>query len=71
MSLKTTIIAAASISGLLGAVAASATETITYTYDARGRLIQVNHSGSVNNGVQTTYAQDKVDNRTNVTTTGK
>lgn len=59
--------------GLLLAITASsafATETITYTYDARGRLIQVNHSGSVNNGVQTTYTQDKVDNRTNVTTTG-
>lgn len=52
------------------ASSAFATETVTYTYDARGRLIQVVHSGSVNNGVQTTYTQDKVDNRTNVTTTG-
>lgn len=37
---------------------------------ALGRLVQVNHSGSVNNSVQTSYTQDKVDNRTNVTTTG-
>lgn len=70
MTLKAIIIGSACVTTLFGAVAASATETITYTYDARGRLIQVNHSGSVNNGVQTSYTQDKVDNRTNVTTTG-
>jgi Tfp pilus assembly protein PilV len=53
-------------------VAAYAAETITYTYDARGRLKQVAHSGTppVNNGVNTTYTYDKADNRTNKTTTG-
>jgi len=50
--------------------AASASETITYSYDARGRLIQVSHSGSVNNGASTTYSHDKAHNRTNKTTTG-
>jgi hypothetical protein len=54
---------------LLGA-AAYATETITYTYDARGRLIQVAHSGTFNNGVVTNYTQDRANNRTNKTTTG-
>jgi Tfp pilus assembly protein PilV len=54
---------------LLGA-AAYAAETITYTYDARGRLKQVAHSGSVNNNVVTNYVYDKADNRTNKTTTG-
>jgi hypothetical protein len=54
---------------LLGA-AAYAAETITYTYDARGRLKQVAHTGTVNNGVTTTYTLDKADNRTNKTTTG-
>ena len=49
---------------------ASAAETITYSYDARGRLIQVVHSGTVNNGVATSYTIDKADNRTNKTTTG-
>ena len=49
---------------------AHATETVTYTYDARGRLVAVVHSGTVNNGVTTTYTNDKADNRTNVTTTG-
>jgi YD repeat-containing protein len=55
--------------GGLIAAAAHATETITYTYDARGRLVQVQHSGTVNNGVTTTYTHDKAHNRTNVTTT--
>ena len=54
---------------VLGA-AAHAAETITYTYDARGRLRQVARSGTVNNGVTTTYTTDKADNRTNKTTTG-
>ena len=54
---------------VLGA-AAYAAETITYTYDARGRLKQVVHSGTVNNGVSTTYTHDKADNRTNKTTIG-
>lgn len=54
---------------VLGA-AAYAAETITYTYDARGRLKQVVHSGTVNNGVSTTYTHDKADNRTNKTITG-
>jgi hypothetical protein len=53
----------------LGA-AAHAAETITYKYDARGRLKQVVRSGTVNNGVSTTYTNDKADNRTNKTTTG-
>ena len=52
------------------AVAAQATETITYTYDARGRLVAVNRSGTVNNLVNTTYNIDKADNRLNKTTTG-
>ncbi|WP_231462791.1 hypothetical protein [Sphingomonas sp. URHD0057] len=50
--------------------AAVAAEAITYTYDARGRLVQVARSGTVNNGVTTTYTIDKADNRTNKTTTG-
>ncbi|MDQ4086901.1 MAG: hypothetical protein M3177_02635 [Pseudomonadota bacterium] len=52
------------------ATAALAAETITYSYDARGRLTKVVRSGSVNNGVTTTYTYDKADNRTNKTTSG-
>jgi YD repeat-containing protein len=56
--------------GGLIAVAAYATETIIYKYDSRGRLIQVSHSGTVNNNVVTNYSYDKADNRNQVTTTG-
>lgn len=49
---------------------ASAAETVTYQYDARGRLIEVARTGTVNNGVTTTYTLDKVDNRTAKFTTG-
>lgn len=56
--------------GSLAASAALATETITYSYDARGRVKTVVRSGTVNNGQSTTYNHDKADNRTNVTTTG-
>lgn len=48
----------------------SASETITYSYDAQGRLVAVAHSGTVNNGAQASYAFDNADNRTNVTVTG-
>lgn len=52
------------------ASAASATEAIDYSYDARGRLTAVTHGGSVNSGIVTTYQFDAADNRTSVTTTG-
>jgi hypothetical protein len=57
--------------GVFGlAAAAYASETIKYSYDARGRLIEVNRTGTVNNNVVTNYTIDKADNRTNKTTTG-
>lgn len=56
--------------GIAVAAAAFATETITYKYDARGRLVRVEHSGTVNNNVNTAYTYDKADNRTNTTATG-
>ena len=46
-----------------------ATETVTYTYDANGRVIKVVHTGTVNNNIQTCYKLDKADNRENVKTT--
>ncbi len=45
-------------------------EAINYTYDARGRLIEVEHSGSVNNNLKGTYTYDKADNRLNLNVTG-
>lgn len=47
-----------------------AAETIAYTYDAKGRLVKVARSGSVNNEVTTEYAHDKADNRKKVKTSG-
>ena len=49
---------------------AMAAETITYGYDARGRLVQVNRSGTVNNNIATNYSYDKADNRLGKTTSG-
>jgi hypothetical protein len=51
-------------------VAAYASEAITYEYDAHGRLVQVSHTGSVNNNVVTNYLYDKADNRAFKNTTG-
>lgn len=50
--------------------AARAAETISYNYDARGRLVKVTHSGTVNDGVVTRYAIDKADNRLSMTVSG-
>jgi len=61
---------AAAAALLVVAAAAYAAETTTYTYDSRGRLVKVEHAGSVNDGVITQYGLDKADNRTNVTVTG-
>jgi hypothetical protein len=49
---------------------ALAAETIVYSYDAKGRLVKVERSGTVNNNVTANYSHDKADNRTNVTVTG-
>jgi YD repeat-containing protein len=54
------------LAALLGAAPALATETINYTYDARGRLVKVVHTGTVNNNNQACYKYDKADNRNNV-----
>ena len=64
--LKTALAAAA----LAASAAAYAGETITYSYDATGRRVKVERSGTVNNGVKAEYTHDKADNRVNVTVTG-
>ena len=48
------------------AATAMASETINYTYDARGRLVKVARTGTVNNNVTANYTYEKADNRTNV-----
>lgn len=64
--MRKNVIITSGASLLVIAAAAWASETVTYTYDARGRLVKVERSGSINNGVQTDYKYDKGDNRTNV-----
>ena len=59
------MVVAALASGLAGA-----SETVNYTYDAKGRLVRVAHSGTVNNNAVVNYSFDKADNRVNVNVTG-
>ncbi|MFA6112564.1 MAG: hypothetical protein WC729_01185 [Sphingomonas sp.] len=49
---------------------ASGSETINYSYDAKGRLVRVQHSGTVNNNVVANYTFDAADNRKNLKVTG-
>ncbi|MES2444198.1 MAG: hypothetical protein V4574_15330 [Pseudomonadota bacterium] len=61
--------------GALGLATAAASnsfgnETINYNYDARGRLTNVSHAGSINNNLQANYTYDKADNRETVNVTG-
>ena len=63
---------AAALAGaaVLAIAPASAQETVSYTYDALGRLVAVNHgSTGPNAGVSSSYTYDDADNRTNVTVT--
>jgi len=60
---------AGALLGVLLGKATGAAETITYTYDAKGRLIKVVHTGTVNNNVQVNYNHDKANNRTSVVRT--
>ena len=55
---------------LLGSGAAWASETVTYSYDAKGRLVQVVHTGGPANGTQQTYTHDAADNRQRLVVTG-
>ena len=68
---KQRIIELAVIGALIAAAGiASASETISYTYDAKGRVVKVQHSGSVNNNIVANYSYDRADNRTNLNVSG-
>lgn len=58
-------------SGFITTYSATGSESVTYTYNDRGRLVRVNRSGTINDGIQAAYTYDKADNRTNVTVTGQ
>ena len=61
-----TVLFLAGLGGIALAAAAYASETIAYKYDARGRLVRVERTGTVNNNVTANYSYDKADNRTDV-----
>jgi hypothetical protein len=48
---------------------AQAAETITYTYDAKRRLVKVMRMGTVNNNVTYEYTHDTANNRKKVKVT--
>lgn len=45
-------------------------ETITYVYDAKGRLIEARRTGTVNNNVKSNYYYDRAHNRSRILVTG-
>lgn len=49
---------------------ARANETVKYTYDAKGRIVSIQHTGTINNNVVANYTYDTADNRTRVTLSG-
>lgn len=55
---------------LFGIGAVQAAETQKYRYDSKGRLLKVERTGAINNGVTTEYTHDKAQNRTRLRTTG-
>lgn len=51
------------------AVSANAAEVVAYKYDARGRLVEVLHTGGPVDMLRTAYTYDGADNRVSVTAT--
>lgn len=66
--LRNAVLCAAGV--IFATLPALATETISYTYDALGRLTAVQSSGDVNNGQNVATTYDAAGNRTNQTVTG-
>lgn len=59
------LLMSASAIALIMPFGANATETVTYSYDAQGRLVQSVISGTVNNGQTSSTTFDAANNRTN------
>ena len=58
------------LGSLFVSAAAFAAETLTYRYDARGRLVRVERIGGPKAGAVTQYSYDKANNRTSRTVSG-
>lgn len=52
------------------AKSANCAESAAYQYDALGRMIRAEHSGSINNGLLLGFALDALGNRLSYTVTG-
>lgn len=70
MALPIVRIVGVTLIGCVLGASALAAETVTYTYDAQGRVVAVVTTGGVNNGVNQTYQYDPADNRTQASTSG-
>ena len=68
--MKQILAASCATLAIIAATSGYANENIAYKYDAKGRLIEVRRTGTVNNNVVTAYSMDKADNRQTVVTTG-
>jgi len=56
---------------VVGALMTPATsETVSYSYDARGRLVEVSRTGGPSSGVKTAYEHDDAHNIKRKTVTG-
>jgi YD repeat-containing protein len=64
------LVAGISLAAAIAGSFAMASETVTYTYDAKGRLVKVAHTGTVNNNVVANYSFDGADNRKTMNVTG-
>lgn len=69
MRTKSALFLQAMVLASLWPTVASSSETVSYEYDAKGRLVRVVRSGTVNNNVTVEYEHDKADNRTRAKTT--
>jgi YD repeat-containing protein len=58
------------LGSLFVSAVAVAAETLSYRYDARGRLVKVERSGGPKSGAITNYSYDKANNRTNKNVSG-
>lgn len=65
-----TVCAGSLVFAAMAAGLAGASETVNYAYDAKGRLVQVAHAGTINSNVVSNYSFDHADNRLNVNVTG-
>ena len=66
MSIRRSVVGLVSLAVATPALSA---ETVTYTYDAKGRLVKTVRTGTVNNNVTVDYEHDKADNRTRLKVT--